>query len=156
MARKVSEHYSKQLLHQQKFNCHFYGETTFQYSQDFWKRGVSFQLSTYYTSHMGENTLARTTHSPSSLRPVVESGSVGWVHPGLVGRPEPAVDVLGQKVVPVTTVKVAHTARSPEILGSWKREVKWKSSTVCLWPACSCVVAKLKIRLWLFFILPSL
>ena len=58
-------------------------------------------------------------YSPSSLRPIVESGSVGWVHPGLVGRPKPSVDVLGQKVIPITTFKVAHTTRSPEILGAW-------------------------------------
>jgi len=47
----------------------------------------------------------------------VESPSVGWVEPGLVGRPEPAVDVLGEELVSVTAIKVAQTTRSPNVLG---------------------------------------
>jgi len=42
--------------------------------------------------------------------PVLESSSIARIKPGLIGRPEPAVDVLGEKVGTVTAVKVAKTA----------------------------------------------
>ena len=48
----------------------------------------------------------------------MELVSVGGREPGLVGRPEPAVDVLGEEVGPVATVKVAETARGPDVLDS--------------------------------------
>jgi len=49
-------------------------------------------------------------------RPVVEGGpAVCGREPGLVGRPEPAVDVLGEEVGSVAAVKVTQTARGPEV-----------------------------------------
>ena len=60
--------------------------------------------------------------SPSGGWPVVEGGpAVCGRQPGLVGWPEPAVDVLGEEVRSVTTVKVAQTPGSPEI-----RHIHWK------------------------------
>merc|ERR1712025_1169189 len=35
--------------------------------------------------------------------------------PCLVGRPEPSVDVLGEEIWSVTTIKVTQTARGPEV-----------------------------------------
>jgi hypothetical protein len=52
---------------------------------------------------------------PSGEGPVLEGIAVGGIKPNLVGRPEPAVDVLGGKVLTITTVKVAKTTGSPDI-----------------------------------------
>ena len=41
-------------------------------------------------------------------------GVGGW-HGHLVGGPEPPVDVLGEQVWPVTSIKVAQAAGGPEI-----------------------------------------
>jgi len=52
----------------------------------------------------------------SSEGPVVEAGGrVGGAEPGLVSRPEPSVDSLGEEVGSVTAVEVAKSARSPEV-----------------------------------------
>ena len=48
----------------------------------------------------------------------MEAVSVGGRHLGLVGAPEPAVDVLGEEAGGVATVKVAEPARRPEVLGA--------------------------------------
>ena len=52
---------------------------------------------------------------PSSERPVMESGAIGRVKPGLVGGPEPSVDFLGEKIGAITTIKITQTARSPNV-----------------------------------------
>ena len=57
-----------------------------------------------------------TLNLPSGSGPVVEGRvAVGWCEAGLVGRPEPAVQVLREEVGTVATIEVAETARSPEI-----------------------------------------
>ena len=66
---------------------------------------------------VSESPLMVALHSPSSMRPVVESASVGGVETCLVGGPEPSVDVLGQKVLAIAAVKVAETTRRPDVLG---------------------------------------
>ena len=55
---------------------------------------------------------------PSGGGPVVEPVAVGGRHFGLVGAPEPAVDVLGEEAGGVAAVKVAEPARRPEVLGA--------------------------------------
>ena len=55
---------------------------------------------------------------PSGGGPVVEPVAVGGRHLGLVGAPEPAVDVLGEEARGVAPVKVAEPARRPEVLGA--------------------------------------
>jgi len=58
-------------------------------------------------------TLARS----SGERPVSESasGAVGGGDGGLIGGPEPTVDVLGEESGSVTSVEIAETARSPDV-----------------------------------------
>ena len=53
----------------------------------------------------------------------MECPSVCWVEPDLVGRPEPAVDVLREELVTVTTVEVAQTAWGPDVLGLCKKAI---------------------------------
>ncbi len=48
--------------------------------------------------------------------------AVGGRESGLVGRPEPAVDVLGEEVGSVAAVKVAQTARGPDVLDAYRKK----------------------------------
>lgn len=50
----------------------------------------------------------------------MESPSIGWVEPGLVGGPEPSVDVFGEELITVTAIKVTQTTRGPDIFGLCK------------------------------------
>ncbi len=45
------------------------------------------------------------------------SSAIGWRQPGLVGGPEPTIDVLWLEVLPVATVKVTKAAGGPNVLG---------------------------------------
>ena len=54
------------------------------------------------------------------MRPILEGVAVGRVEPGLVGRPEPAVDVFGLEVTAITAVKVAQTSRGPDVFDTLK------------------------------------
>ena len=46
----------------------------------------------------------------------MERGSaVGWRQPGLVGRPEPAVQLLREEVGTVAAVEVTESAGGPEV-----------------------------------------
>ena len=69
------------------------------------------------TMQLGLLSVVRLRHSQSSsVAPVVEPvAGVGGGHGHLVGGPEPAVDVLGEQVWSITSIKVAEAARSPEI-----------------------------------------
>ena len=54
---------------------------------------------------------------PACAGPVVECVCwVGGIETGLIGWPEPTVDVLWEKVWPVTSVEIAQSTRGPEVL----------------------------------------
>ena len=52
---------------------------------------------------------------PPGVGPGVEPRPIGRRHRHLRGRPEPPVYVLGEKVGPVAALKIAESARSPEV-----------------------------------------
>ena len=57
---------------------------------------------------------------PSGERPIVEGSAISGVKPGLIGGPEPSVDFLGEEVGTIATVKVAQTARCPDVLHAYE------------------------------------
>lgn len=63
-------------------------------------------ITTYFCVEMSK----RKKNLPSSEGPVMESSSICGIEPSLISRPEPAIDVLGEEIGTVTTVKVTQTA----------------------------------------------
>ena len=53
-------------------------------------------------------------------------GGVGGREASLVGGPEPSVDALGEEVGAVATVKVAETARGPDVFHACQNQVERK------------------------------
>lgn len=64
---------------------------------------------------------------PSGERPIVEGSAISGVKPGLIGRPEPSVDFLGEEVGTIATIKVAQTARCPDVLHAYESRRSRKS-----------------------------
>ena len=64
---------------------------------------------------------------PSGERPIVEGSAISGVKPGLIGGPEPSVDFLGEEVGTIATIKVAQTARCPDVLHAYESRRSRKS-----------------------------
>lgn len=47
--------------------------------------------------------------------PVLESSSICGIEPSLISRPEPSIDLLGEEIRAVATVKVTQASRCPDI-----------------------------------------
>ena len=67
---------------------------------------------------------------PSGERPIVEGSAISGVKPGLIGGPKPSVDFLGEEVGTIATIKVAQTARCPDVLHAYESRSKRKSVAV--------------------------
>lgn len=77
------------------------------------------QTSLIFTSLLNLFTVVRLASGgveSSSERPIVEGSAISGVKPGLIGGPEPSVDFLGEEVGTIATIKVAQTARCPDVL----------------------------------------
>jgi len=77
------------------------------------------QTSLIFTSLLDLFTVVRLASGgveSSGERPIVEGSAISGVKPGLIGGPEPSVDFLGEEVGTIATIKVAQTARCPDVL----------------------------------------